>query len=1720
MTSFSSEVVVVTDPFHGGSDNRYSPIVKFNLNVSEYLTGTGPTSTVAILLNDNTYETRDEASDKLAQILAERDGQWDSREAILFMVGDPHSSYGSVLDGLFGQDDHFFLSESETFAGDDMYSLHSESHRKWLPAVATTTAGDSQEFLLGVPPTDATITLGALRRQVQEVAAEIAAGDGSEVYQECLEYKYEVLTNQHNWPEERGEAYTVWKADHDIVSGLPAGTVLDKRQAYGRYPDSGFRLRRWVENRDAALFTYENGAVSNQDRDNDGQVDRITYDNMVQVVRPIIAGEYSFDFKESTPYFQQCHYEISNPWTVNVTAPDGTLHEFFFDPVTVENNVAAGFTDGVLKPASFTGADGATSTISSLAWEPLSTSSEPVSGSVKVEVATSDLYAALDEHVLEFIETDGSVSLTLDVFDATLETSGSATGTLSWTLELQPWDAGDRLMVRIREAPLSCRSGEVIPNPRSTRDLVSDCEVLLGARDSLARTATLNWGLTTSMADWDGVRVGGTPRRVERLELPHRGLAGEIPTELGELSALTDLDLSGNTLSGDIPPELGGLAELEWLFLYGNRLSGEIPSELGGLSSLTRIYLQDNQLTGNIPPELGGLTDLFHLWLSQNRLGGTIPYELVDLTGLELLLLARNHLVGCVPQGLRDIDINDIASLGLSDCAHGLVSAPTGLGVSVGGGAFSLTWDAVTGAGLYEVHYAEGSGGAWDVIGTTTATSTGFAPDGGPGCGTTYRFRVRAYGDARTHAAGWGPESSEVSVTTGACNRAPEFSTSTYSFTIPESAATSTAVGSVSASDRDDDTLTYSIAGGNADGAFNIDGSTGEITVFAPLDHESRERYALTVSADDSRGGTATATVNIVVTDVAEDAPPAPTGLSASLTDVEFSLSWDAMAGVSQYEVQYRDDPAGDWDVISTTTATSTAFSPEGGAVCGTMYGFRVRAHGDGVTFASTWGFESSEEQVETDACNRAPVFSTSTYSFTVPEDAATSTVVGTVSASDLDQDDVYYSITGGNEDGRFGIGVSDGVIDLVGSLDHEDTSSYTLTVEASDRDQSMEGTATATVEISVTDVAEDLPPAPAGLSVTLEDGDFTLSWDVVEGASHYETQYRDGPAGDWEAIATTTATSTAFSPDGGPECGTAYEFRVRAYGDGTAYTAMWGADSDLDTVTTDACNRAPEFATTTYSFTIAEDAATSTVVGTVLASDPDGGDTVYYNILRGNGERRFAIDVIGGAIVLNRTLDHEYTSFYTLTVEASDRDESMEGTATATVEISVTDVAEDPPTAPTGLSVTLEGGDFTLSWGMLTGASSYEVQYRVEGSDADWESVATTSKTTVAFSPEGGPACGTAYEFQVRAYGDGTTYVAGWGPWSDDDTVTTDACNRTPGFGASRYSFSVASDAATSTAVGTVSATDPDASDTLTYSITDGNPGGAFTIDRSTGAIAIASTLATGTTPFRVLTVEVSDDRGGSASATVDIVLTRSECRNGTVVPRPADNPGLVRDCSLLLAGRDTLAGEASLNWSAGIQITTWNGVNVDRNDTALYLRDLLLTDLDLSGSIPAALGGLADLRRMDLDDNDLTGTIPPELSRLSNLDQLFLFGNRLSGEIPTELGGLGNLTILYLYDNELSGPIPPELAGLTRLRKLILDNNRLTGEIPAWVGDLDNLQDLWLRDNQLTGPIPTELESLPDLRYLYLEGNALTGCIPSGLRGVENNDLDLLGLEYCGSE
>lgn len=221
-----------------------------------------------------------------------------------------------------------------------------------------------------------------------------------------------------------------------------------------------------------------------------------------------------------------------------------------------------------------------------------------------------------------------------------------------------------------------CTDGSFVANPDANSGLVADCQTLVGFANALIETGLIaednvirQWGKggQEKLDDWDGIRVSGA--RVSGIRLDDRELKGELPPNLGELGALTELRLYGNDLSGPIPAELGQLSRLKILGLGGNALTGAIPPGLGQLRDLEILGLRDNELTGPIPAELAQLGRLTELRLGVNHLAGAIPPELGQLRNLEILGLWGNLLTGPIPAELGQLGRLRRLSLGVNRLA-------------------------------------------------------------------------------------------------------------------------------------------------------------------------------------------------------------------------------------------------------------------------------------------------------------------------------------------------------------------------------------------------------------------------------------------------------------------------------------------------------------------------------------------------------------------------------------------------------------------------------------------------------------------------------------------------------------------------------------------------------------------------------------------------------------------------------------------------------------------------------------------------------------------------------------------------------------------------------------------------------------------------------------------------------------------------------------------
>ncbi|GAV76889.1 Pkinase domain-containing protein/LRR_1 domain-containing protein/LRRNT_2 domain-containing protein/LRR_8 domain-containing protein [Cephalotus follicularis] len=146
---------------------------------------------------------------------------------------------------------------------------------------------------------------------------------------------------------------------------------------------------------------------------------------------------------------------------------------------------------------------------------------------------------------------------------------------------------------------------------------------------------------------WAGIKC--VKGRVIVIQLPWRGLGGQISEKIGQLRHLRRISLHDNVLAGSIPWSLGFLPDLRGLYLFNNRLSGSIPPLIGNCSMLQTLDLCNNSLSGTIPSGLANSTRLLRLNLSFNSFSGPIPLSLTRLPSLTVLALQNNNLSGSIP---------------------------------------------------------------------------------------------------------------------------------------------------------------------------------------------------------------------------------------------------------------------------------------------------------------------------------------------------------------------------------------------------------------------------------------------------------------------------------------------------------------------------------------------------------------------------------------------------------------------------------------------------------------------------------------------------------------------------------------------------------------------------------------------------------------------------------------------------------------------------------------------------------------------------------------------------------------------------------------------------------------------------------------------------------------------------------------------------------------
>ena len=733
---------------------------------------------------------------------------------------------------------------------------------------------------------------------------------------------------------------------------------------------------------------------------------------------------------------------------------------------------------------------------------------------------------------------------------------------------------------------------------------------------------------------------------------------------------------------------------------------------------------------------------------------------------------------------------------------------------------------------------------------------------------TSYELTVRASDAAHT-------VDTTVMVTVTDAAEAPAFGEESYAFELAENVdgrVNWLSLGAVTATDPDSDTVRYSLLGGNDSSLFAIEETSGELFyVGAGEDFEGGvTSYELTIRASDGTH-TIDTTVTVTVTDAAEQPAFGEESYAFELAENAdgrangLSLGRVLATDPDGDEVRYSLTGGNELFTVDETSGELYYVGPGEDYESGvTSYEVTVRASDAAHTVDTT------VTVTVTDAAE-APAFGEESYAFELAENVdgrVNRLSLGAVTATDPDSDTVRYSLVGGNDSDLFAIGETSGELYYVGpGEDYEGgVTSYELTVRASDGTHASD----TTVRVALGDVrghsepeGGDLPNDRTTTGLVLVDegavtGNIEMWWDLdwfavelVAGRT-YQIDFRGQPTGDGTLV--DPFLYGVFDGDGRlipgttiPDGGTSHNSRLvfTAPGEGTYYIATSGNGtypSGTGTYELEVRDvRAPVFAESGYRFALSENAEGSVnrqSLGTVTATDPDGG-TVRYRLVGGDESRRFAIDPDTGEVFyvgLGEDYESRVTS-HELTVRASDGKYSAEVTVTVTV----TDAPEAPAFGEESyafeLAENVDGSDEWLSLGVVEAVDpdGDSVHYSLAGGNESglFAIDETSGELYYVGSGEDFESGVTSHELTVRASD---------GSYLSEVAVTvaiTDA-PESPGFGEESYAFALAENADGSVGrvlLGTVLATDPDG-DAVRYSLVGGNASGLFVIDPDTGEV------------------------------------------------------------------------------------------------------------------------------------------------------------------------------------------------------------------------------------------------------------------------------------------
>ncbi|NMB67708.1 MAG: ExeM/NucH family extracellular endonuclease [Chloroflexi bacterium] len=618
--------------------------------------------------------------------------------------------------------------------------------------------------------------------------------------------------------------------------------------------------------------------------------------------------------------------------------------------------------------------------------------------------------------------------------------------------------------------------------------------------------------------------------------------------------------------------------------------------------------------------------------------------------------------------------------------------------------------------------------------------------------------------------------------------------------------------GTLTATDGNNDPLTYTQATGPAHGTLLLDGATGAFTYIPNADYHGPDSFTFTVA--DGRGGTDTGTVSITVHPI-NDAPVA--GDQSIGTDEDTPLTGTLSAADADGDaLTYAQATAPAHGSVSITAATGAfTYTPALDYFGPDSFSFAVSdGHG---------GTDTGTVTLTVAAVNDAPA--AGNLSLSVDEDGV---LTGTLTASDVDSTVFTYVQLTGPAHGTLLLDGATGDFTYTPAADYFGPDSFTFTVS--------DGYLTDTGTVSITVQAiNDAPVANDQSLSTNEDAPLTGTLSAAD-ADDDALTYAQGTAPEHGSLSITPATgSFTYTPaldHFGPD---SFTFTVS---DGHG-----GSDTGTITITVGAVNDPP--VATDQTLSTNED---TPLTGTLTASDVD---STVFTYAQGTAPAHGSLSITPATGAFTYTPAANYHGPDSFTFTASD---GSGGTDTGLVTITIYSINDAPVANDLSRSI---DEDMPLT-GMLT------------ATDADGDALTYTQTTGPAHGSLSITAANGAFTYTPAAdyHGpDSFTFTVSDGHGGSDTgavSITVNPVNDAPL--ADNRNYETNEDTPYS---GTLTATDADG-DALNYATLYPPLHGTLSLTPATGAFTY--TPAANWQGMDVFTFTVSDGHGGGDSGTIAI--------------------------------------------------------------------------------------------------------------------------------------------------------------------------------------------------------------------------------------------------------